>query len=221
MKPGVLFDVDGTLVDTSYLHALTWSDALHQHGYDVPMAQAHRAIGLGSDRILDEMLGDDRDRGQDDELKAAHLTLYRQFWPGLRPLPGAADLLRLCAKRGLAVVLASSASAEELAVLRSALDADNAITAAIGADDVDASKPDPDIIDAALRAGKVDRERAVFVGDAVWDGQAAGRAKLPFVAVVCGGIGVDELRRAGAVATYRDPAQLVESFDSGPFGRLA
>src|SRR3954453_22765265 len=106
---GVLFDVDGTLVDTTYLHAVAWWEALRQFEHDVPMAKIHRAIGMGSDKILGHLLGEDRDRDSDTPLSEAHGVLYAAYWERLRPLPGARDLVRACADRGLKVVLASSA----------------------------------------------------------------------------------------------------------------
>ncbi len=102
---GVLFDVDGTLVDTPYLHAITWWEALHQAEHHVPMATIHRAIGMGSDKLLDHLLGPLRDRNADDALRDAHLALYKQYWGRLVPLPGAVDLLRVCHGNGLRVVL--------------------------------------------------------------------------------------------------------------------
>ena len=147
---GVLFDVDGTLVDTTYLHAVTWGEALRQAGHDVTMATIHRAIGMGSDRLLEHLLGADRDTDQDDTLVAVHLALYKQYWGRLRPLPGAADLVHACASRGLQVVLASSANDEELAALRSALGADDAISTATSSSDASSSKPAPDILQAAM-----------------------------------------------------------------------
>src|SRR5690348_9562838 len=105
---GVLFDDVGTLVDTSYLHTVTWGEACRQHGHDVPMAKIHRAIGMGSDKLLDAILDADRDRDADGELNSAHLALVATYWERLRPMPGAADLLRAVAGRGLKVVLASS-----------------------------------------------------------------------------------------------------------------
>ena len=136
-----LFDVDGTLVDTNYLHAVTWWEAFTQAGYQVPMANIHRAIGMGSDQLLGKLLPSDRDTDADADIRAAHSTLYATYWSRLRPLPGAADLLRACQKRGLAVVLASSADEPEFNVLRAALDAEDAIDAATFAGDVDSSKP--------------------------------------------------------------------------------
>src|SRR5579875_1883059 len=123
----VLFDVDGTLVDTNYLHTVAWWEAFAQAGHDVAMAEIHRSIGQGSDRMLDELLPRDRDRDADSDITTAHSALYSVYWSRLRPLPGAAKLLRACHDQGLRVVLASSADPHELKVLRAALDADDAI----------------------------------------------------------------------------------------------
>jgi HAD superfamily hydrolase (TIGR01509 family) len=214
-KAGVLFDVDGTLVDTTYLHAVCWAEALRQHGHHVPMADLHHLIGMSGDRLLGQVLGEDRDRGADEALSTAHLTLYKQHWGRLVRLPGAAELLRACAGRGLDVVLASSASEEELDALTSALDADDAITVATSSADAESGKPAPDILQSALDRSGLSAERAVFVGDAVWDGEAAERAGVVFVAVTCGGTPEPDLRAAGAVEVWRDPAELLKNLDAG------
>jgi HAD superfamily hydrolase (TIGR01509 family) len=225
-RPGVLFDVDGTLVDTTYIHAVTWWEALRQHGHDVPMASVHRAIGMGSDRLLDHLLGDgsagdDRDRDKDPALIDAHSALYAAWWDRLRPLPGAADLLRACAGRGLAVVLASSAAEHELGVLRRVVDADDVITAATSSTDAEQSKPAPDILQAALEQSGVDPKRAVFVGDSVWDVQASGRLDIDCIGLTCGGTSAAELREAGAIAVYDHPAALLAALDDSEIARLA
>jgi HAD superfamily hydrolase (TIGR01549 family) len=217
---GVLFDVDGTLVDTTYLHAVTWGEALRQAGHDVPMATVRRAIGMGSEEILDHLVGEKRDKSGDESLTTAHLTLYKQFWGRLRPLPGARALLRECAGRGLQVVLASSANQEELDALRSALDTDDAITAATSSSDAGSGKPSPDILQAAMDEAGLTADRVGFVGDAVWDGVAAQRAGVPFVGLTCGGTSAAELRTAGAVEVWRDPAQLLARLDVSVLGSL-
>jgi HAD superfamily hydrolase (TIGR01509 family) len=206
---GVLFDVDGTLVDTPYLHTVCWAEALRQSGHDVPMATVHRSIGMGSDELLEHLLGSARDKDDDDTLSAAHLALYKLCWERLRPLPGAVELMRNCAGRGLRVVLASSASKEELAALCSALDADDVIDTATSSTDADAGKPAPDILQAALDQSGLSPEQVHFVGDSVWDGEAAKRAGVPFVGVTCGGTSEAELREAGAIEVWRDPADLL------------
>jgi HAD superfamily hydrolase (TIGR01509 family) len=217
---GVLFDVDGTLVDTTYLHTVCWAEALRQGGHDVTMATVHRAIGMGSERLLEHLLGGDRDRAQDDDLVTVHLALYKQFWGRLRPLPGAAELVRTCAARGLSVVLASSADAEELQTLRDVLDADDAITAATSSDDAESSKPAPDIIHAALERAGIAPDDAVFIGDAIWDGAAAAKAGLAFVGLTCGGTSEAELYEAHAVEVWRDPAHLLENLDRSRLAAL-
>lgn len=220
MSAGVLFDVDGTLVDTSYLHAVTWWEALRQHDHEVPMARIHRAIGMGSDRILDHLLGEDHDRSADDELRAAHASLYGQYWERVRAQPGAAGLLRACAARGLRVGLASSASPREMAVLRRALDADDVLGAASDAGDARSSKPDPDILAATLTDLGLPADRVVFVGDTVWDIYAAGKLDIPCVALSCGGVSAAELREAGAVEVYADPADLRDRLPHSAIGAL-
>src|SRR3569833_305570 len=127
MADAVIFDVDGTLADTNYLHAVCWWEAFRQYDQHVDMADVHHAIGMGSDKLLDHLLPDDRDRGADEDMRAAHKSLYAAFWTRLRAFDGAAHLPRACAARGMRVVLASSASSGELTALRAALDADDAI----------------------------------------------------------------------------------------------
>ena len=221
MRPGVLFDVDGTLIDTTYLHAVAWWEALRQHDRDVPMALIHRGIGMGSDKLLDHLLGADRDREQDEAMNTAHDVLYGAWWERLRPLPGAPDLVRAVASRDLAVVLASSARGPELKQLRRVLGADDVIAAATSSSDAAESKPSPDILQAALDASGVDPEQAVYVGDSVWDVQASGKIGLPCIGLTCGGTSAAELVEAGAVATYDDPAALLRDLDNSAIAALS
>lgn len=208
-----LFDVDGTLVDTNYLHAVTWWEAFGQAGRDVPMADIHRAIGMGSDRLLDQLLPADRDRDADADIRAAHSTLYGTYWSRLRPLRGAADLLRACQRRGLAVVLASSADEREFRILRAALDAEDAIDAATFSGDVESTKPQPDLVEAALAKVGVPAEEAVFTGDTVWDVKACRKAGVRCIGLLSGGIGRGELTDAGAAEVYAGPGDLLAGFD--------
>ncbi|MGN6246218.1 MAG: HAD family hydrolase [Motilibacteraceae bacterium] len=212
--PGVLLDVDGTLVDTSYLHAVCWAEALAQSGHVLPMAAVHRCVGMGSDMLLDHLVGEDRDRSADQTLTDAHSALYRQWWGRLRPLPGARDLVRGLADRGLRVVLASSAQPDELAELQRVLDAGDAVAAATSSGDAETSKPAPDLVQAALERGGVDPERTCFVGDSVWDVEAAARAGIPCIGVTCGGTSDAELTGAGAVEVHDDPEHLLENLGS-------
>jgi HAD superfamily hydrolase (TIGR01509 family) len=207
-----LFDVDGTLVDSNYLHTVAWWEAFARAGHDVPMASIHRAIGMGSDRLLDTLLPADRDREADEIIKIAHSALYQVYWPQLRALPGAADLLRACHDAGLRVVLASSADPRQLEVLREALDAEEAIDAATSAGDVDSSKPAPDLVHVALDQAGTSPAQTVFVGDSVWDARACQQAGVPCIGVLSGGTSREELLDAGAAAVYGDPAELLATF---------
>jgi HAD superfamily hydrolase (TIGR01509 family) len=220
-RPGVLFDVDGTLVDTTYLHAVCWWQAFGQVGTDVSMARIHRAIGMGSDHLLDHLLGEDRDRDADAGLESAHAALHATYWTRLRPTAGARSLLQACADRGLAVVLASSASGDELGALRHAIGADDLIDAVTTADDVSSSKPSAQMIDVALERGGVDRDQAVFVGDSVWDVLAARKAGIPCIGLECGGTSAAELTEAGARGVYADPAELVDKLADSEITRSA
>lgn len=217
-----LFDVDGTLMDTVHLHTVAWWEALRQSGRTVASADIQRAVGMGSDHLLDALAGEDRDRAGDQGLKAAHDTLYAEFWSRLAPLERAADLVRACAGRGLRVVLASSASGREADVMVRALGAGEAVHAVTTADDVASSKPAPDVVQRALEQADVPPGRAVFVGDAVWDLESARKAGVTGVGVLTGGgYSREELLQAGAVRVYRSPADLLDHLDDSPIGALA
>ena len=216
-----LFDVDGTLVDTNYLHAVTWWEAFAQAGHVVPMAEIHRAIGMGSGLMLDKLLPQDRDTGDDADIRAAHSALYATYRSRLRPLPGAADLLRVCKRQGLAVVLASSADEPEFNMLRAVLDAEDAIDAATFSGDVEASKPAPDLVQVALDKAGVPAGEAVFTGDTVWDVQACQKAGVPCIGLLSGGISRDELTSAGAAEVYPGPGDLLASLGESLLARAA
>ncbi|MBY8883506.1 HAD family hydrolase [Streptomyces sp. PTM05] len=215
----VLFDVDGTLMDTVYLHTVAWWEALRQNGHDVPTSAIHRAIGMGSDHLLAHLLGPGRDTARDDDISAAHGVLYGQYWSRLAPLDGASDLLRACADRGWSVVLASSAKPAEFQVMRDALDADDVIDAVTKSDDVEAGKPAPDLVERALERADVPARHAVFVGDAVWDAQAAGRAGVRCLGVLSGGFPRQDLLDAGAEEVYDGPRDLLTHLEDSLLGK--
>lgn len=219
MPAAALFDVDGTLLDTNYLHTLAWSEALAQYGHTPPMARLHGAIGMAGDHLLDHVLGERRDHDRDEAIGSAQKALFARFWPRLRAFDGAAELLRRLKERGWTVVLASSASDRDLAAMRRALDADDAIDAVTGAEDVDASKPAPDLVHAALDRAGAEPGQAVFVGDTLWDVQAAGTAGVPCLAVLSGGIGEEALRGAGALEVHADVGALLAGLDGSVLAR--
>lgn len=219
-RRGVLFDVDGTLVDSAYIHTLAWWQAFRQHQYDVPMASIHRCVGMGGARLVDTLLPADRDHEGDAEILASHAAVFALSWPSLRPLDGAKELLAQCHAGGLAVALASSARREDLAATRKALGADAFIHAATSAADAKASKPAPDILVAALESVGVAAAGAIYVGDAVWDMQAAAALGIPGIGVTCGGTSAAELREAGAAETYESPRDLLDNLQDSAIGRL-
>ncbi|QIY66628.1 HAD family hydrolase [Streptomyces sp. RPA4-2] len=212
-----IFDVDGTLVDTNYLHVVTWWEAFRQAGHRVPMREIHRAVGLGGGDLIEHLLGKDRDPEDDGQVVAAHHALYATYFDRLPALDAAGDLLRALAGRGWKIVLATSASGAELSALRRAIDADDVILGAASADDVTDGKPAPDPVQQARGFADVPSERAVFVGDTVWDMEAAVRDGVVPVAVLSGGIPRADLDKAGARAVYRDPADLLAHLDSSVF----
>lgn len=221
MARAALFDVDGTLADTNHLHVVTWWEALRQAGHEVPTAAIHRSIGLGSNDLLVHLLGEKegREAAERGAISTAHSVLYGEYRERLAAFEDAGDLLRALDARGWRIVLATSADGEELGALRRAIDADEVIRGVASSDDVSEGKPAPEPVEHALELAGVCAEQAVFVGDSVWDMQAATRAGVRAVALLSGGIPRADLEEAGASAVYRDPADLLAALtrDGGPF----
>ena len=217
LRPGVLFDVDGTLLDTNYLHVLAWWQAFEDTGRGpVAMSAIHRAIGIPSDGLVRQIVGED-----DEKTVEAHSKRYEPLRENVQPFPRTADMLQACADRGLAVVLATSGQKSDLDWMLPAIGAGDAVTGATTSADVDEGKPAPDLLGAAMEDHGLDPQRTVVVGDTVWDVEAAQRAGLPCIALTCGGISEQELRDAGASAVYDDPADLLEHLADSPVGRVA
>ena len=218
---GVLFDVDGTLVDSTYFHTIAWWQGFRQQGMDVPMASIHRHIGMGGDKLLDRLLPPDADEELRGAIERAHGAIFSTFWPAIRPFDAARALLQRCSESGFAVALASSAHARDLQVLRGILDAEDWIDCVTSSADASESKPSPDILRAALERLKLGPEDVVYVGDSVWDVEAAARLDIGTIGLTCGGISEAELRTAGALEVYADPRSLLQSLDGSPIGELA
>ncbi|AZM57217.1 HAD family hydrolase [Streptomyces sp. WAC 01529] len=216
MARAALFDVDGTLTDTNHLHVVTWWEAFRQAGHHVATHDIHHAIGLGSTDLIAHLLGDDRDHDRDEEISAAHSTLYGTYFDRLAALNGARDLLHALHGRGWRIVLATSAGGAELGALRRAIDADDVIAGIASADDVDSGKPAPDPVHHALDIAGCAPDEALFVGDTVWDMRAASRAGVRSIALLSGGIPRGDLEEAGAGAVYADPADLLDRLDGEP-----
>ena len=215
---GVLFDVDGTLVDSNYLHVAAWLQALRRNGFDETRGAAiHAGVGMGAGLLLETLLGEDVDQ---EPLKDAHAEAYRELWPYLRPFPGAVDLVKEVRRRGAESVLATSATEEEVEALRRTLDCDDAISAITSSADVEEAKPAPDIFQTALSKSGLEPESCVVVGDTRWDVEAATKAGVPCVAVLSGGVAEAVLRDAGAKEVYDDAAALLAAFDESLLGQL-
>lgn len=215
LRPGVLFDVDGTLVDTNYLHTIAWARALRDAGEWAPMNAIHRLIGMGGDQLVPELLGHDAPA-----VAHGRARRYKELIGEVRAFPGAAELLRRTHTAGIAVVLATSAPADELDQILQRLDADDAIDGRTTADDVRSSKPDPEIMLTAMRVGHIDPERVVALGDSVWDVQAARAAGIPCLTVETGGFSHHELNEAGALHVYRDVGEILRHFDHSRLASL-
>lgn len=216
-RPAVLFDVDGTLLDTNYFHTIAWWRALRDAGEDVPMSRIHPLIGMGSDQLLEDLLGEEREG-----LSDVHAKYYKPYKEELlHAFPRAADLLAAVAKRGAQVVLATSSKEEDLDKLLDALGAeDDVIADIVHGDLVGSSKPAPDIFAVALDHLDLDPEQTIVVGDTKWDIEAAGKLGIDVVAVLTGGTTRADLKDAGAVAVYEDVAELLDQLDDSPLVRF-
>lgn len=215
-RRGVLFDLDGTLVDTNYPHVLAWWHAFRTAGYTVAMSDIHQKIGMGADLLVRALIDKD-----DQRVATAHRHFYAPHLEQLQPFPAATELLRAAAGLGLEVVLASSAEQEEVDALIAALGCEDLVSAVTTSADADAPKPAPDILEAALAQTGLHASDCVLVGDTVWDVEAAAKAGMPCVGVLSGGISAAELREAGAVEIYSDVADLLQGLESSRLGQLA
>lgn len=218
--PAVLFDIDGTLIDSNYLHVEAWNRAFTAVGHPVDTWRIHRAIGMGSEKLLPALIGEDAAARLGDKLRELHSTFLAETASLERPFAGARDLLRAVAAHGAQVVLATSASPSELRTLLQALDCDESISEVTSAGDVGEAKPAPDILQVAVEKAGVSTAQAVMVGDAVWDVASATRAGMPCVGVLSGGTGEAALRAAGAVAVYEDVEALLRDLDQSPLAEL-
>ena len=204
----VLFDIDGTLVDSNYLHVDAWQRALAELDVHADAWRIHRAIGQDAARLVSSLAGE-RDDAWVERAKHLHASHYRELAPRLRAFGGTTELLRDLASRDLRVVLATSAPTDELELLLAALsDARPFVHATTSADDVDRAKPDPDLIAVALERAGAEPAEAILVGDSTWDMIAADRAGVAAYGLRSGGTSDRELTDAGARAVYDDPAHL-------------
>jgi HAD superfamily hydrolase (TIGR01549 family) len=216
-RPAAVLDVDGTLVDTNYQHALCWYRAFRRQELTIPVWKLHRHVGMGGDKFVAAVAGDGVEARHGDELRDAWQQLFDELIDEVAPLAGAHELIVALKERGHAVVLASSSVQSHFDHFMRLLDADGLADGATTKDDVEASKPEPDLVQAAL--GQAGTDDAVMIGDTPWDVEAARRAGLETICVVTGGFSEQELRDAGAVAVFDALTALLERLDETPLAR--
>lgn len=214
---GVILDMDGTLVDSNDAHALAWVEAFAKHEIQVPYERIRPLIGMGGDRIVPRMTGYSVDDPQGRQIVRMRAEIFRsRYLPWVHPFPGVRALLSRFKADGLKLGLASSAPAEELEQLLHISGVEDLIDTRTPTDPGDDSKPDPDIVNAALEAMALPAENVIMIGDTPYDIEAASRAGIGIIAFRCGGWTDAEL--AGALAIHDDPADLLESLGSAPLG---
>lgn len=211
-----ILDIDGTLVDTNYHHAIAWYRAFRQHGIVLAVWRIHRHVGMGGDQMIAALTDERTEREHGDDIRAAETALYFQLIDEVHTMEGSRELIESLKERGHTVVLASSAKQDEVDHYLDLLDARDLADEWTSSADVEATKPEPDLVKSALeKAGGSDGE-AVMVGDTPWDIEAAKRAGVPTLAVRTGGFGVDELREAGALDIFESVAELGSRLDQTP-----
>ena len=215
--PIAVLDVDGTLVDTNYHHAIAWYRAFREHGLTLPVWRIHRHIGMGGDQLVAALCGDDVEEEKGDDIRAAEGPLYMAMIEEVEPLSGARELIAELKESGHSVVLASSAKAQEVEHYLDLLDACELADGWTTSADVDATKPEPDLVKAAIE--KAESDEAVMVGDSTWDCEAAKRAGIETVAVLTGGFSEQELREAGASMVFESIESLRDRIGETPLGR--
>jgi len=216
----LLFDIDGTLVDSNDYHAETWQQVFRKAGHDLPIEMLHDQIGKGGDNLVPSLLPDLSEEEQE-RIAEGHGPLYReQYMDRARPFPKARDLLARARQEGLTVALATSANPEELEHYVELLDAGDLIDLTTSQGDVENTKPAPDIFAAAVKKAGVAPEEALVIGDTPYDVLAAKRAGVETIALLSGGFSEEDLRAAGAIAVYKDAADLLDNWATSPISQL-
>jgi HAD superfamily hydrolase (TIGR01549 family) len=214
VPPAAILDIDGTLVDTNYHHAVAWYRAFRQAGVTLPIWKIHRHIGMGGDNLVQALTSEAFDEEKGDDVRSAEKVLYMELIEECAPMQGSRELIEDLKRRGNAVVLASSAKESEVDYYLDLLDARDLADSWTTSADVEDTKPAPDLVKAAL--DKSGSKNAVMVGDTTWDIEAAKRADVPTIAVLTGGFGEAELLEAGAVCVFESIDELRERLDDTP-----
>ena len=219
MADTAIFDVDGTLVDTNYHHALAWFRALRRYDVTRPMWRIHRGIGMGGDLFVSAVAGREVEEAHGDGLRQAWAEEFDRLISEVRPFEGAHELLAEVKHRGFRLVLASSGTSEHVEAFLDLIDGRSLADAWTTSDDVEASKPEPDIVAAAM--AKVDGASAIMVGDSIYDAQAAAKLSIPTLGVRTGGFSVGELQEAGVLQVFDSLVAFRYALDGTPRARAS
>ncbi len=217
----VIFDIDGTLIDSVDLHAEAWREALLHFGHDIPYEKVRWQIGKGGDQLMAALLTKGERERQGEEIERYRSQLFKEkYLPKATAFPQVRDLFKRLKASGLRVALASSCKADEMPVYERLANIKDLVDGKTCGDDVDRSKPEPDIFEAMLRRlGELQPDQAIAVGDTPYDAEAAGKAGLRTIGVLSGGFPEEALRKAGCMAIYRDPADMLKNYARTPLSR--
>ncbi len=217
----VIFDIDGTLLDSVDLHAEAWRQTFLRFGRDIPFADIRAQIGKGGDQLLPVFFSEREVALIGKVMEKTRGNLFKsEFLPKVKPFPGVRPLFERIKRDGLRLALASSAKKDELERYAKLLEIDDLIEAGTSTDDAEQSKPHPDIFEAALeKLGSPSPKECLVLGDTPYDAEAAGKAGIKTVGVLCGGFPEAILKKAGAIAIYRDPEDLLRRYDESPFAQ--
>ena len=214
----VIFDIDGTLLDSVNLHAWAWQDAFSHFGYEVPFETIRPQIGKGGDQIMPVFINPDELKRIRKDLEEYRKDLFkRNYLPHVKPFPKARELFLTILKHDQRIALASSGKREEVSAYKRIAGIDDLVQEETSSDDAQKSKPHPDIFQAALaKLSPLTHEQIMVVGDTPYDAEAAGKAGMRTIGLLCGGTSEQVLRKSGCIAVYQDPADLLTRYENSP-----